>query len=134
MAIDRDIEKVEKAFAERVNLVINELVEEIKYKENIRLKRRNFEKLGKLIKKLKKDKRNKCNVISGKEVCEMQEEVIQLREEDSKVFFERSLKEFTKKFEEIKQKIIEEKGKYFEKRTDEEHSSEERGRIAEVVN
>lgn len=126
MAIDKNIERTEKAFAERVNIVINELVEEIKYKENLRLKRRNFEKLGKLIKKLKKDKRNKSNVISGKEVCEMQEEVRQLREEDSNVFFERSLKEFTKKFEEIKQKIIEEKGKYFEKRTDEEHSSEER--------
>ena len=106
MAIDKNIERAEKAFADRVNIVINELVEEIRYKENIRLKRRNFSKLGKLIKKLRKDKRQKTNVITGKEVCEMQEEVRQLREEDPKVFFERSLKEFTKKFEEIKQKII----------------------------
>ena len=126
MAIDKNIERTEKAFADKVNIVINELVEEIRYKENIRLKRRNFEKLSKLIKKLKKDKRQRTNVITGKEVCEMQEEVRQLREEDPKVFFERSLKEFTKKFEEIKQKIIEEKSRYFEKRTEEEHSSEER--------
>lgn len=126
MAIDKNIEMTEKAFADKVNIVINELVEEIRYKENIRLKRRNFEKLSKLIKKLKKDKRQRTNVITGREVCEMQEEVRQLREEDPKVFFERSLKEFTKKFEEIKQKIIEEKSRYFEKRTEEEHSSEER--------
>lgn len=126
MAIDKNIERTEKAFADKVNIVINELVEEIKYKENQRLKRRNFEKLGKLIKKLRKDKRQKNNVITGKEVCEMQEEVRQLREEDSQVFFERSLREFTKKFEEIKQKIIEEKSRYFEKRTEDETLIEER--------
>ena len=90
------------------------------------MKRRNFEKLGKLIKKLRKDKRHKSNLITGKEVYEMQEEVTQLRQEDSQVFFERSLKEFTKKFEEIKQKIIEEKSRYFEKRTEDEPFLEER--------